>query len=178
MKKILLISIVSIIALSAFSQDEKVKWYSFEEAVELNNNKESKMVLIDVYTDWCGWCKKMKKTTFNHPEIAQYINKNFYAVRFDAESNKRVSFRGKTFVKQGNKSRSPHQLAIALLQGKMSYPSVAYLDGNNELITTVPGYYGPKDMEPILRYFGEKAYKRMNYKEYRKNFQHSLVVND
>ena len=33
--------------------------------------------MVDVYTDWCGWCKKMDKETFNHPVIAKYINENY-----------------------------------------------------------------------------------------------------
>ena len=117
----------------------------------------------------------MKKTTFNHPEIAVFINNNFYPVRFNAESDQRITFEGKTFVKQGNRSRSPHQLAVALLQGKMSYPSIAYLDENNKLVTTVPGYFGPKDFEPILKYFGKGIYKEKSYKNFHKDFEHSLV---
>jgi thioredoxin-related protein len=174
MKKLIVLVSILFIGLTAFSQEEKVNWYSFEKAVSLNE-KDPRIILIDVYTDWCGWCTKMKKTTFNHPEIAEYINENFYAVRFNAESNKTITFEGQTFVKQGERKKSPHQLAIALLQGKMSYPSVAYLNKKNQLITTVPGYYGPKDMEPILKYFAEEIYKKKNFKEFQKNFQNSLV---
>lgn len=174
MNQLIFSVLLFIFALPAFSQQTTVKWYSFEEAVELNK-EEPKKVLIDVYTDWCGWCKKMKKNTFNHPEIAKYINENFYAVRFDAEGEKEITFRGKTFVKSGDRSRSPHQLAIALLQGKMSYPSVAYLDENNQLITTVPGYYSPKDIEPILKFFVEDAYKNQSFQDFKNNYSHSIV---
>ena len=173
MKRIILSVFIIAIALPVFSQQEKVKWYSFEKAVELNK-KEPKKILVDVYTDWCGWCKKMKKNTFNHPDIAKYINEHFYPVRFNAESNKDVNFKGKTFSNDKSKSKRPHQLAIALLQGKMSYPSVAYLDENNQLITAVPGYYGPKDMEPILNFFQEDAYKEQSFEEYKENFSSSL----
>jgi len=173
MKQTFLTILIIAITLPAFSQKDKVQWYSFEKAVELNK-KEPKKILVDVYTDWCGWCKKMKKNTFNHPEIAKYINEHFYPVRFDAESDKKVKFKGKTFKKDKNKSRRPHQLAIALLQGKMSYPSVAYLDENNQLITAVPGYYGPKDMKPILNFFKEDAYKNQSFEEYKENFNSSL----
>jgi len=173
MKQTFLTILIMAITLPAFSQKDKVQWYSFEKAVELNK-KEPKKILVDVYTDWCGWCKKMKKNTFNHPEIAKYINKHFYPVRFDAESNKKVEFKGRTFSKDKNKSKRPHQLAIALLQGKMSYPSVAYLNENNQLITAVPGYYSPKDMEPILYFFKEDAYKNQSFEEYKENFSSSL----
>ncbi|MEF8845350.1 MAG: DUF255 domain-containing protein [Bacteroidales bacterium] len=175
MKFSLITALLFIFTFSGFTQqDTKVNWYSFEEAVKLNKENPKK-VLIDVYTDWCGWCKKMKKQTFNNPEIAQYINENYYPVRFNAETNKKVQFKGRTFAKKEEGDRKPHDLAIALLNGKMSYPSVAYLDGNNQLITAVPGFYGPKEYEPILKYFAQDIYKNKSYKDYKKQFENTLV---
>ncbi|MFO8234358.1 MAG: DUF255 domain-containing protein [Bacteroidales bacterium] len=166
--------IVFLLALSFNTFTQEVQWNSFEEAVEKNKNNPKK-ILIDVYTDWCGWCDKMEENTFNHPEIAKYINKHFYPVRFDAESSEEVTFRGKTFKKEGDKKRSPHQLAVALLQGKMSYPSVAYLNEDNQLITAVPGYYEAKDMEVLLKFFVEEAYKDQKFDDFQDGYQHSLV---
>ncbi|MBS3770802.1 MAG: DUF255 domain-containing protein [Bacteroidales bacterium] len=175
MKFSLITALLFIFTFSGFTQqDTKVNWYSFEEAVKLNKENPKK-VLIDVYTDWCGWCKKMKKQTFNNPEIAQYINENYYPVRFNAETNKKVQFKGRIFAKKEEGDRKPHDLAIALLNGKMSYPSVAYLDGNNQLITAVPGFYGPKEYEPILKYFAQDIYKNKSYKDYKKQFENTLV---
>ena len=172
--KIALIALFMSLSTMGPTQEKTVQWLSFEKAVQLNK-QEHKKILIDVYTDWCGWCKKMKKQTFNHPQIAQYINKEFYPVRFDAESSKEVHFRGKTFTRKNNSGRQPHELAVALLQGRMSYPSVAYLDGQNELITAVPGFYSPKDYEPILKYFANEVYKNQSFKAYKKNFESTLI---
>lgn len=172
--KIALIALFISLSTMGTTQEKTVQWLSFEKAVQLNK-QEPKKILIDVYTDWCGWCKKMKKQTFNHPKIAQYINKEFYPVRFDAESSKEVHFRGKTFTRENSSGRQPHELAVALLQGRMSYPSVAYLDGQNELITAVPGFYSPKDYEPILKYFANEVYKNQSFKVYKKNFESTLI---
>lgn len=175
--RILLLAAMSIMTLSATkatAQKNTVQWYSFEKAVEMNKEQPRK-ILIDVYTDWCGWCKKMKRQTFNHPAIARYINKNFYPVRFNAESGGKVRFNGRTFGLRKRSGRNIHELAIYLLQGKMSYPSVAYLDGKNRLITAVPGFYKPKDMEPILKYFVKGAYKNQKFKKFKKNYQPTLV---
>uniref|UniRef100_A0A3Q2YUK7 Spermatogenesis-associated protein 20-like TRX domain-containing protein n=1 Tax=Hippocampus comes TaxID=109280 RepID=A0A3Q2YUK7_HIPCM len=49
------------------------------------NEGNTKKVFIDIYTDWCGWCKKMDKDTFQNPEVAAYMNENFLMVKMDAE---------------------------------------------------------------------------------------------
>lgn len=168
MKKILLTFGALLIGSIVFGQTE-VKWYTFEEAIELNKTEKRK-IFIDVYTDWCGYCKKMEQTTFTHPVIIRILNEHYYAVRFDAESTNPVTFQGKKFINNGTRARSPHQLAIALLQGKMSYPSIAYMDENNQLLTAVPGYYNAKDLEPILKFFAESAYNKTNFQDFKNTF--------
>ncbi len=146
-----------------------VKWYTFEEAIKLNE-KNPKKLFVDVYTDWCSWCKVMDQKTFSHPKIAEYLNEHYYPVKFNAESTAPITFQGYEFKNEGTGRRSPHQLAAALLQGKMSYPSIAYLDGENQLLTAVPGYYTPKQIEPILVYFAEEHYKTTAFDVFSQNF--------
>ncbi len=171
MKRIIvLVALFSIgFTLKTTAQQSEVKWYTIEEALQLNK-KEQRKVFIDVYTDWCGWCKKMEATTFTDPTIAKILNEKYYAVRFDAETNDTINFEGQQFINEGGGSRSPHQLAVALLQGKMSYPSIAYLNENNQLLTAVPGYYTPDRLEPILKFFAEDAFKTQSFEEYQKKF--------
>ncbi|HNT51001.1 MAG TPA: DUF255 domain-containing protein, partial [Cyclobacteriaceae bacterium] len=97
--------------------ESAVKWMTFEEAVE-KSKTEKRKIFIDVYTDWCGWCKVMDKNTFTDPKIASLLNEKFYAVKFDAEQTADVNFRGTTFkfVPYGNKGS--HQLAMALLNNQ------------------------------------------------------------
>jgi thioredoxin-related protein len=173
MKKLLVAFGIMLFSASAFAQETEVKWYTFEEAIKLNK-QEKRKIFIDVYTDWCGWCKKMEQNTFTHPVIARILNEEYYAVRFDAESTAPITFQGKEFLNEGDRSRSPHQLAIALLQGKMSYPSIAYMDENNQLLTAVPGYYDPKGLEPILKFFAEGAYKNTNFQDYKASFESEI----
>ena len=161
---------------TSLAQNTEVKWYTFEEAVKLNKTEQRK-IFIDVYTDWCGWCKKMEATTFTHPAIAKILNEDYYAVRFDAETIDTINFAGKQFINEGGRSRSPHQLAVALLQGKMSYPSIAYLSEDNQLLTSVPGYYSADRLEPILMFFVEDAFKSQVFEEYQKNFKSEIKTN-
>ncbi|MEM9261112.1 MAG: DUF255 domain-containing protein, partial [Bacteroidota bacterium] len=74
----------------------QVEWLSWEEAVA-RNEKAPRKFLVDVYTDWCGWCKKMDKQVFTDPKIEAYIKKNFYAVKLNAEQRATIQYDGHTF---------------------------------------------------------------------------------
>ena len=154
----------------------KVKWYTIEEAEKLNK-QEPRKIMIDVYTDWCGWCKKMDKETFEHPVIAEYINKNFYPVKLDAESKEEITFNGNTFKYVAQGSRGYHELAAGLLNGKMSYPSIAYMNEKLELLGAIPGFYTPDRIEPLLNYIAEEKYTTESLEEYQKTFKSKLSSN-
>ncbi len=151
------------------AQEDGVKWLTIQQAQELNK-KEPRKFYIDVYTDWCGWCKKMDQTTYKNPVIAKILNTKFYPVKFNAESKEPVEFAGHKFVSETNGGRTTHQLAVALLQGKLAFPSVAYLDEKLQLLTVVPGYFTADGLEPILQYFATNAYKTTSWQDYQKNF--------
>lgn len=155
----------------AQTDNNKINWMTFEEAVKLNETAPKK-IFIDVYTDWCGWCTKMDQTTFLDPSVVEYMNNNFYAVKFNAEQTEPVEFMGNTFVNQnpnGNGARKgTHELAQALLQGKMSYPSYVFLNEKNQLLTVVPGYAHAKEFLPILKFFGTDAFLTTSWEEFSK----------
>jgi thioredoxin-related protein len=140
-----------------------INWITMEEAAA-KIKKQPRKVMIDVYTDWCGWCKKMDKSTFTDPAVVAYVNKHYYAVKLDAEGKKPITLNGHTYTfKQEYKA---HELAVALLQGQMSYPSTVYLDEQFNMLTPVPGYLDAKTFTKILTYFGDNHHKKMNWQEY------------
>ena len=151
-------------------KSDKIKWYSFEDAYKLNKKKQKK-IFIDVYTDWCGWCKKMDAETFTNPVIIEYMSQNFYCVKLDAERKDTVVIDGVTFVNPSPAGRrSTHQLAVELLKGKMSYPSYVFLNEKSQWMTVVPGFQKAKDFECVLHYFGEDAYLSIPWEEFRPTF--------
>ncbi len=151
-----------IVVLSSFTmnnndgetESNKVNWLTLEEVEELSK-EEPRMIIIDVYTDWCGWCKKLDKEVFNHPQIAEYIGEKYYAVKLDAETKETITIAGQEFkfVKSGRKGYN--ELAHVLLDGKMSFPSMVIMDKQLAKVQVVSGYLEPPDMDSVLRYFGD-----------------------
>ena len=142
-----------------------INWLTMEEAAA-KMKKQPRKVVIDVYTDWCGWCKKMDKSTFSDPAVVAYINKKYYAVKLDAEGKKPITLNGHTYTFKSE--YRAHELAIALLQGKMSYPTTVYLDEKFNMLTPVPGYLNAKIFHKILTYFGDNHHKSMTWQEFEK----------
>lgn len=153
---------------------EKIKWMSFEEAIALNED-EPRHIFVDVYTDWCGWCKKMDASTFVDPVIVDLLNTYFYAVKLDAEQKDTIMFMGQAFVNPNPEGRrSSHQMAQALLKGKMSYPSYVFLNSETQWLTVVAGYRKSPDMEQVLTYFGKGIYEEKTWEQFMATFVSKL----
>jgi thioredoxin-related protein len=142
----------------AVIEDSPVKWLTFEQAVE-KNKTEKKMFFIDVFTDWCGWCKVMDKSTFTEPLVAKTLNEKFYPIKFNAEQQEDVVFNGTTFkfIPYGNKG--VHQLALALLNNQQSYPTVVFMDADYTMASPIPGYRKPEEFYKFLVFFSGNYYK-------------------
>ena len=177
MRKLGLMIILSALLFSLYSftskahYANKVNWMSWEQAMELSKFQKKKIV-VAIYTPWCGWCKKMEKTTFSSPQIANYLNDNFYTVRFDAEQKEPVTFNGKVYkyIKPSNGKRGYHEFASALIMGRMSYPTTVFLDENLKIIQPISGYQPIDKFEMIATYFGGDYYKRTPWDKYEKSY--------
>ena len=172
-----LIAIFGVFLFSAFGKSDipaqanptALKWYTWEEAVALQKIAPKK-VMVDMYTDWCGWCKRMDASTFSDPAITAYIQDNFYPVKFDAEQKGDVAFNGNTFKfiapPQGG-ARGVHELAYSLLDGKLGYPSIVYLTPTYERILISPGYKDVAAMMTELNYVKEDIFRSKSFEDYK-----------
>ncbi|MBS1978552.1 MAG: DUF255 domain-containing protein [Bacteroidetes bacterium] len=167
MRKYLSLLLFFVFAAPVFAQEGggPVKWMSFEEAVQ-RSKTEKRKIFIDVYTDWCGWCKVMDKNTFSEPHVAQILNEKFYPVKFDAEQKEDIVFNGTTFkfVPYGNKGT--HQLAMALLNNQLAYPTVVFLDEDFRMIQPLQGYQKTEEFHKIITFIGEDHFKKMKWADW------------
>lgn len=143
-----------------------IKWYTFEEAVELSKNQPRKIV-IDLYTHWCGWCKRMDKNTFSDSTVAAYVNANFYPVKFNAEQREVVQFNGYSFKFMEQGSGGVHELAYSLLEGQMGYPTLVYLNEKFERILISPGYKEPAGLMQELKFTQGEFYNKMTFDQFK-----------
>ena len=153
-----------------FSEHSLVNWITFDEAY-IKCKKNPRPIMIDVYTTWCGPCKMMSAQTFNNPTIAKYINDNFYAVKFDAESKDSVKFDKYAFAStDATNPKAPHQFAASILDNQLAYPSIVFLNNQIQRLDILKGFMPPKNFEPILNYYGSGEYQKVKWEDYQKNF--------
>ena len=167
-------SFVSDNTYTEFHENSPVNWISFDEAY-IKCKKNPRPIMIDIYTTWCGPCKMMSNQTFNNPDIAKYINDNFYAVKFDAESKDSVKFDKYVFVSTDpSNPKAPHQFAASILDNQLAYPSIVFLNNQIQRLDILKGFMPPKNFEPILNYYGSGDYQKIKWEEYEKRFVSSI----
>ena len=167
--------IIFFISFNSFTQE--IKWISLEDAVYLQK-ASPRNIIMDVYTNWCGPCKMLDRNTFSNKSVINYINENFYAVKFNAEGNDVVNFRGYEFTNpnydasKANRRNSSHQLTRSL--GVSAYPTIIFLDKSSNLIHRLRGYQSPKQIEVYLKLFTDENFKQIQTQEDFQKFYNSF----
>ena len=169
-----IIGIVFILGIASWKTNTNTEdhsgWLTIEEALKLQETNPKKW-FVDVYTDWCGWCKRMDATTFKDETILKELDEHYYKIRFDAEYKETIVIGDKEykFVSEGR--RGYHELAKQLLQGRMSYPTVVFLDEDVNIIQPLPGFRPAKELHPILQFIGEDHYKTTTWESFQETYQ-------
>lgn len=177
MKKYIIITLFSFFV-TITSKAQEINWVTLEEAVELQK-KNPKKIIMDMYTTWCGPCKMLDRNTFQNKDVAAYVNKHYYAVKFNAEGNDTVKFKDKTFTNpnydpaKAKRRNSGHQLSRYF--SVRSYPTMVFLDEKSEFIAPIVGYKTPRQLELYLKMFKKDEHLGMDtqakFNAYAKNFK-------
>jgi thioredoxin-related protein len=149
---------------------DHVKWLSLSEASARLQN-EKRPILIDLYTDWCGWCKIMDKKTYSNTKVARYLQENFYPVKVNAESRETMTWNGKSY--NFNADFRTNDFAVYVTQGRLEFPTTVIIPADGSEPQAIPGYLEPKDLELIVKYFGEGKYGKISFDEFQKSFKSS-----
>ena len=164
MKKVLLFLGVIILGLNSSAQDS-IRWFSIEEAIQLAS-QEPRVLVIDIYTDWCGWCKRMDATTFSDPRVIETMNKYFYPVKLNAEGKEDIVIGDRTFKFVDNGRRGYHEIAAIVTRGRLSYPTISYVDAQGKVLEAAPGFKTADQFSIYLAYYSEGAYETQTFDEF------------
>ncbi|MGK0253673.1 MAG: thioredoxin-related protein [Mariniflexile sp.] len=167
MKRVVYIFVFTVLA-SVSSIAQEINWVTLEKAMELQK-KTPKKIMMDVYTNWCGPCKMLDKNTFHNPDVVKYVNANYYAVKFNAEGNDNVNYKGKTYSNPGynpemaNRRNSSHELSRFLQI--QAFPTIVFMDEKGDVIAPIRGYQTPPQLELYLKMFKANEYTNLDTQE-------------
>lgn len=163
-----LLIVCSILVEPPLRAQNEINWLDIEHGVK-EAMEQDKIMLINVYTDWCGFCKRLDQTTFMDREVMSIIEENFIPIKLNAEINRTIIFEGKKydFIKEGR--RGHHGLAGYLLDNRLGYPTLVYVLKNGKVIHRSPGYRNEADMLKELTYIREEHYKKVDWRTYKKS---------
>ena len=160
---VVLVSVLLTSRLFAQAPSEGIKWMSITEAEKLNK-EHPKKILIDIYTDWCGWCKRLDATTYKDAAIIKYVNENYYAVKLNAESKDKIVYQNQEY--NYDPARRINGIAVNFLNAQGGYPTTTFLNEKLEVISIVPGYLQTDMMSNVLHYFAENHYLNTDWNTY------------
>lgn len=160
-KLIYLLTLISTISFSVYAQADKkadgegVKWYTYDEAIELIEYHPKKILLF-LEADWCSICKEMKREIFPRTDINSIMNEKFYPVRIDIESNKQLMYQGE---KISEKQLSKRMKIYAT-------PTFIFLDEREVILGNKPGFIDAEELKNLLAYIYSDAYQLVSFQEY------------
>lgn len=146
--------------ITEIENSDNVVWLSYDEAAQLAQVKPKK-IFVDVYTSWCGWCKRMDATTLQDPNISKYLNKKYYSVKLNAESSKKTTYKGRELTES--------DLAKTVFQAT-GFPTTVYLTEGQDVLQPVPGYLDVDMLNKILHFYGDDHYKTSTWEKFRMSF--------
>jgi thioredoxin-related protein len=116
-----------------------IRWYNLESGLS-EGKKQNKIILMDIYTDWCKWCKKMDSDVYSDKEIVNYLEENFICVKLDGEGHSLLNYNHRNLT----------ETEITKQFGIDSFPTTVFFNANGDHISSIPGYYPADEFKDIL----------------------------
>lgn len=123
---------------------ESVRWRDWNTGMR-EASESKRPVLVDVYTDWCGWCKRMDRDVYARADVQDYLARKFVPIKLNAEARHEASYEGKVYTARTLASR----FRVS------SYPMTIFLRSGGDHVANVPGYIPHDKFLLLLRYIGD-----------------------
>lgn len=159
--RLILIGIISVLFASCIGTsngDRDFDYYTMANAQKMAESNDKK-IIVDVYTDWCTFCKQLENEVYPDDRIGQVVNEYFYVVRINAESDEMLVYNGKKISMRD----------FAELLGVSTYPSTVFIDKSGTTIGQQSGYMEVEVFEKLLAFVGSSAYRTMQFDEFSVN---------
>lgn len=142
----------------AAAPNSGVAWRGWDRGLE-EAKTSGRPMLVDVYTEWCGWCRRMDADVYSRPEIRDYLRDRFVMVKLDAEASDPARYEGRSFTSR----------TLAARFGVSGYPTTIFLRPAGDHLVNVPGYVDADRFLLVLRYIGEGHMDRgVSFQEFTK----------
>lgn len=122
----------------------KLQWYEYADGYN-KAKAENKILLVDAYTDWCGWCKVMDRETYTNAAVIAALNQDFVCVKFNPEVEMTHSF--------GKYNLKSNELLYWLSNGQPGgYPTSYFVfhPAKNDERASQAGYLPPDQFLKLL----------------------------
>ncbi len=126
-----------------------IRWTPLAEAAQ-SAPANGKYIFVDVYTDWCAYCKKLDATTYQAGSVIAELDKHFISVKLNAESDAEVIWKG----------RKTTARALSELWRVDGFPTLLFLNAKGEIIGSFSSYAEPDLMVRLLTYISSGARER------------------
>jgi len=144
--KIVFIVIIAFVMMPCLGICETIDWKQYNEGIQLAG-KQNKKVFLHFRTDWCGYCKKMDKSTFKDQSVIRLLNEYFVSIKVDGDKEKSIV---KEYKVRG-------------------YPDSRFLDEEKKEVHKMPGFVDPATFLFFLEYIQTDSYKTMDPMQYYKS---------
>ncbi|MEX2657605.1 MAG: thioredoxin fold domain-containing protein [Balneolales bacterium] len=130
-------------------------WVSIEKAQEKALD-DGKYIVLDVYAEWCGFCRRMNLETYADQRVQDALDRYFHPVRINSESERKVTFLNEDYT----------QRELAMNFGVNTLPTTIFISPEGEPIAAQPGFIDADIFHRMLSYVGTESYQNVSFQQY------------
>ena len=140
------------------TMNKPLTWLTYQKGLT-KSQVENKPTLLYFYSDRCSWCNKLEEETFTNTKVKDYLIENFSLVRINSNSSE-------VFMEEGKQIKESELVQRYQVGG---FPTIWFLDQNNQRIASLPGYVEAEIFINVLDYINGGHYTEHTFQEFMAN---------